>query len=71
MAACILVVTETAASPRQLRLLNAAVACAIFTGCVMFAKNIVDNAQPAYWCTACIALFGPVGVMALNEALRL
>ena len=54
----ILVVTETAASPRQLRLLNAAVACAIFTGCVMFAKNIVDNAQPAYWCTACIASSG-------------
>ena len=52
-------------------LLNAAVACAIFTGCVMFAKNLVDNTQPAYWCTACIALFGPVGVMALNEALRL
>ena len=71
MAACILVVTETASSPRQLRLLNAAVACAIFTGCVMFAKNLVDNTQPAYWCTACIALFGPVGVMALNEALRL
>ena len=71
MAACILVVTETASSPRQLRLLNAAVACAIFTGCVMFAKNLVDNTQPAYWSTACIALFGPVGVMALNEALRL
>ena len=55
----ILVVTESAAAPRQLRLLNGVLAALLCRAVLKVACNTVDNTHPTCWTVACIALFAP------------
>ena len=64
----LLVVTETAATPRQLRLLNAVVGSNLLGAFFGFVQHAMDNTQPLYWCTACIGIFVPLGVQAIVAA---
>lgn len=69
LAVVILVVTESASGPRQLRLLNGVLGVGLLGAVLKFVCNTIDNTQPTYWTLMCIALFAPLGVFGVASAM--